>query len=102
MFKQKNSWLALIFVVSLLSGCASVHSRPEPRSVEPVAAPVQVVQVPAGPSPEEVAKMKQQMSDQQAALAQAEADKRALEEKLNEALASKKPAVKKTEDSYLK
>ena len=50
----------------------------------------------------EGARLKQQISDQEAALAQAEADKRALEDKLNDALASKKFATKKKEDSDLK
>ena len=97
MLKTRNYWLSLLLGAALLSGCASVSSRPQTRPAEPA-----VVAAPAGPSAEEVAKMKQQLSDQQAALAQADADKRALEDKLNDALASKKPVSKKTEDSYLK
>ena len=73
-------------------GCATSPRRSEVKAVE--AAPLV-------DNSAEIEKLKQQIRDQEAALAQAEEDKRALQEKLDSAFA-KKIAQQKTEDAYLK
>ena len=83
------------------TGCSTAPRRHEVRPEVPlVQAPEPVVQT--GPSAEEVEKLRKQNEEQQAALAKAEADKRALEDQLNEALSTKKHVTKKNQDTYLK
>ena len=86
--------MALVFVMGMagLSGCATSPRRAE---VAPV------VVAPVVDNSAEIERLKQQIRDQEAALSQAEADKRALQEKLDSA-AAKKVAQQKTEDTYLK
>jgi len=98
MRKTAGTGLLLIVLMTAFAGCATAR-RPEVRPEPVVAAPA-----PAPDNSAEMEKLKQQVADQQAALAQSEADKRALAEKLDETLASRKPAeTKKSEDSsYLK
>ena len=102
MLKKAGIGLVLVVMAAGLFGCSTARRRPEVHSFQP--APVVVQQAPAvsSQSQEEMDRLKQQVADQQAELARAEADKQALEDKLSNALASRKPAAKKSEDSYLK
>ena len=100
MQKKMGFGVFLIVVAAGLWGCSTAPRRPEVRSLVPVSAVA--VQSRSTSDSAETQKLKQQISDQEAALAQAEADNRALEDKLNSALASKKTTVEKSEDSYLK
>ena len=96
MLKKLGLGLGLIVATAGLFGCSTAPRRAEVRPVE--------VQAPSAPAidPAEMERLKQELNDQQAALARSEADKRELEDKLNDALAAKKTPVKKTDDSYLK
>lgn len=90
-------WLMLIAGMNLLAGCSTTPRRERPPVAEPV------VEAPApGPSAEEE-RLRRQLEEEQAARARAEADRKALENQLNDALASQRPAPKKaSQDSYLK
>ncbi len=96
--KSLGFGLILVAAASGLFGCSTAPRRAEVRPVEVQAPPQSVPAI----DPAEMERLKQELNDQQAALARSEADKRELEDKLNDALASKKTPVKKTEDSYLK
>ncbi len=100
MLRRAGVWLVLIAGIVSMAGCATAPRRQESRWVEP--APVQQAPVQQGPSAEDVERLRRQNEEQQAALARAEAEKRELEDKLNDALASKKAPTQKTQDSYLK
>ena len=98
MLKNLGLGLVLIATAMGLLGCSTAPRRAEVRPVEIQAQPQSAPAV----DPAEMERLKQELNDQQAALARSEADKRELEDKLNDALASKKAPAKKTEDSYLK
>ena len=103
---QKKAEFGILFIVLATGfwGCSTAPRRAEVRSLKPVSAVViepQSVPVTTQDSAE-TQRQNQQGTDQEAALAQAEADNRALEDKLNSALASKKTTTNKNEDSYLK
>ncbi len=91
--------------VTILVACATmVGCSTAPRRQEPVATyvpPAPVATVPAQ-TQAELDALKQQVTEQQSALAQSDAEKRELEDRLNAALASKTTVSKKAEDSYLK
>ncbi len=101
MLKKAGVWLFLIAGMPLVACCSTTPQR-QPRPVQTQAQQPAPVVVQPNTSDEEAERMRQQILDKQAALARAEADRRALEEELNQALASKKSPTKKEQDSYLK
>ena len=96
--RLKSAFLLVLlaFGVQFFTGCAASPRRERPPVVEPVAQAQ-----PAGPTAEEE-RLRRQLEEEQAARAKAEADRRALESQLDDALASQKSAPKKSQDSYLK
>ena len=103
MQKNVGFGIFLIVVATGFWGCSTAPRRPEARSITPVlASAVQSRTSAAASDSAGTQRLKQQISDKEAALAQAEADNRELEDKLNSALASNKTTTEKKEDSYLK
>ncbi len=101
---QKKAGLGFVLVVMAagLFGCSTAPRRQEVRASEPSSANLVQSQNAQAAQAAETERLRQALSQQQEALAQAEAEKRELEEKLNSALDSKKVVVQKTESSYLK
>ncbi len=105
MNKNRIVWFFGLVGLLLISGCAT--GRNYQSDIDALNARISTLQGQLQSKDEEVGKLQNQQAEQQAALAQAESDKRLLSEKLDSALAqleakSHSSKVAKAEDSELK
>ncbi len=92
----------LLASFSLAVGCSTAPRRERPVDVQPVVQAPPAFAPVSGPTAEEE-RLRLQLEEERASRARAEADKQALADQLDQALATKKAASKKTsQDSYLK
>ena len=101
MIKKISLWVFLVGSIALVSGCAT--GRNYQSDIDALNSKISALEGQLSAKDQEIARLQNQTTQQQAALSQAEAEKRTLSEKLHQAasqLESKKAA--KSQESDLK